>query len=171
MARDYENLHDVSDLSDRELRELVEQQLAENDGVDADNVTVIVEGGLVRLTGRIGTEEELRVAERVVSDVLGITRYVNELVVDPNRRDEEPAGADDAAAEREPTPTRSSAGRRASTPSLRPSGGGRGRAALRHARRAGRDRTGRVVLASRPADAGRTWRHGGQAAGVRRGPS
>ena len=99
MARDYENLHDVSEMSDRELRDLVQQQLAGNDGVDADNVTVIVEDGLVRLTGRIGTEEELRVAERVVSDVLGITRYANELVVDPIRRDERPAGADDAAAE------------------------------------------------------------------------
>lgn len=98
MARDYENLHDLDDLSDRELRDLVIERLADDDGVDADNVTVVVEDGLVRLTGRVGSEEELRIAERVVSDGLGVTRYANELVVDALRRGEDPEAADDAAA-------------------------------------------------------------------------
>lgn len=99
MARDYENVHDTGDLSDRELREVVQEALADNDGVDHDNVTVLVSSGVVRLTGRVGTEEEARVAERVVTDVLGIADVRNELVVDALRRSEEPEGADDTVAE------------------------------------------------------------------------
>jgi hypothetical protein len=97
MARDYENLHDLGDLDDIELRDLVRDRLAENGGVDVDNVTVRVEDGRVRLLGRIGTEEELRVAEHVLTDVLGISDYSNELVVDALRRSEDDEAADDAA--------------------------------------------------------------------------
>lgn len=99
MARDYENVDDLGDLSDRELRELVMERLRDDDGVDSDNVTVRVDGGMVRLGGRVGSEEESRIAERIVSDSIGITRYRNELVVDPLRRGEEPEAADDAAVE------------------------------------------------------------------------
>jgi hypothetical protein len=99
MARDYEDVHGTDDLSDRELREVVQEALADNDGVDHDNVTVVVKAGVVRLTGRVGTDEEARVAEHVVTDVLGIADVRNELVVDALRRSEEPDGADDTAAE------------------------------------------------------------------------
>ena len=99
MARDYEDIHDLSLLDDVELRDLVRERLVENGGVDADNVTVRVEDGMVRLLGRVGTEQELRVAERVLSDVIGIRRYANELVVDANRRSEAPEAADDAVAQ------------------------------------------------------------------------
>ncbi len=101
MARDYEDLHDLDSLDDTELRDVVRERLAENGGVDVENVTVRVEDGLVRLMGRIGTEEESRVAEHVLTDVLGISRFSNELVVDALRRSEAAAGADDAAAEDE----------------------------------------------------------------------
>ncbi|HEY0970590.1 MAG TPA: BON domain-containing protein [Gemmatimonadales bacterium] len=99
MARDYEDIHDLDSLDDVELRDLVRERLADNGGVDVDNVTVRVEGGLVRLVGRVGTEEELRVAERVLTDVIGIERYQNELVVDALRRSEEAEAADDAVAD------------------------------------------------------------------------
>lgn len=99
MARDYEDIHDISTLDDVELRDLVRERLADNGGVDVENVTVRVEDGLVRLMGRVGTEQELRVAERVVSDVIGIERYRNELVVDALRRSEAPEAADDAVAD------------------------------------------------------------------------
>jgi hypothetical protein len=95
MARDYEDLHDLDTLSDEELRELVRERLADNGGVDVDNVTVRVRDGVVHLLGRVGTEGEARVAERVVSDVLGIRRYENELVVDALRRSEAEEAADD----------------------------------------------------------------------------
>lgn len=98
MARDYENLRNTDDLDDGELRAVVQQALADNDGVDADNVTVQVQDGIVHLTGRVGTEGESRVAERVLTDVLGLVDIRNELVVDALRRSEEPEGADDAVA-------------------------------------------------------------------------
>lgn len=98
MAHDYDNLDDLDTLDDIELRDLVRERLGENGGVDVDNVTVRVEDGLVRLIGRVGTEGEVRIAERVLTDVIGITRYSNELVVDALRRSEESPAADDAAA-------------------------------------------------------------------------
>lgn len=101
MARDYEDIHDLDDLDDGELRDLVRERLADNGGVDTDNVTVRVQDGVVHLLGRVGTEEELRVAEHVLTDVVGLSRYENELVVDALRRSEEEAGADDAVANRD----------------------------------------------------------------------
>lgn len=99
MARDYENLHDLDALDDVELRDVVRERLADNGGIDMGNVTVRVEDGLVRLIGRVGTEGELRTAEHVLTDVVGVSRYANELVVDALRRSEAAAAADDAAAD------------------------------------------------------------------------
>lgn len=96
MARDYENLHDLESLSDRELRDLVRERIADTGGIDSDNVTVLVRDGVVHLTGRVGTEGELRIAEHVLTDLLGISNYENELVVDPNRRSEAPDDPDEA---------------------------------------------------------------------------
>jgi hypothetical protein len=101
MARDYEDIHDLDDLDDGELRDLVRERLEDNGGVDTDNVTVRVEDGVVHLLGRVGTEEELRVADHVLTDVIGLQRYENELVVDALRRTEEEEGADDAAGRRD----------------------------------------------------------------------
>lgn len=89
MARDYEDLHDLESLDDTELRDLVRERLAGTSGVDADNITVRVVNGTVHLLGRIGTEGELRIAEHVVTDTLGISNFENELVVDANRRSEQ----------------------------------------------------------------------------------
>ncbi len=99
MARDYENLRDTDDLDDQELREIVLEALADNDGVDEGNVTVKVENGEVRLSGRVGTEGESRTAEHILTDILGLTRFQNNLVVDPLRRSMEPKGADYTTAE------------------------------------------------------------------------
>jgi hypothetical protein len=88
MARDFEDLHNIDDLNDDELRDLVRTHLAGSNAVDADNISVSVEDGVVRLAGRVGTEEELRVAERIVSDVLGIEQIDNQMVVDALRRPE-----------------------------------------------------------------------------------
>ena len=88
MARDYEDIHDLDSLDDEELRGLVRERLADNGGVDVDNVTVRVRDGVVHLLGRVGTEEEVRVADHVLTDVLGLQRFENELVVDALRRSE-----------------------------------------------------------------------------------
>src|ERR671937_832350 len=81
MARDFEDLHDLDDLSDDELRELVRTHLAANNSIDANDIVVHVEDGVVRLAGRVGTESERRVAEHVVTDVLGLEQVENELLV------------------------------------------------------------------------------------------
>ena len=99
MARDYENLHDLDDLNDDELRELVRNHLEAHGAVDPDNITVVVEDGVVTLAGRVGTEEEMRAAEHVVTDVLGIENFDNQLVVDPIRRPESPEAVDDHLAD------------------------------------------------------------------------
>lgn len=99
MAPDFENLHDLDDLSDDELRELVRQHLAANNMVDLDDLTVHAEHGSVVLGGRVGTDEERQVAEHVVTDVLGIQACRNEIFVDPVRRAVSPDAIDDHLAD------------------------------------------------------------------------
>jgi hypothetical protein len=95
MAHDYEDMHNIEGLEDRELRDLVREQLAEHSGLDIDDITVLVADGSVTLSGRVGTDGERRIAEHVLTDVLGITEFVNDLVIDPVRRAESPAAIDD----------------------------------------------------------------------------
>ncbi len=99
--RDYENMHDIDELDDRELRDLVREQLAEHTGLDIDDITVTASQGSVTLGGRVGTEGERRVAEHVLTDVLGIVEFTNDLVIDPLRRAESPMDIDDHLADEE----------------------------------------------------------------------
>jgi hypothetical protein len=101
MARDYEDLGSADALNDEELRAKVRETLADNGGIDVDNVTVRVRDGEVQLLGRVGTEEELRTAEHVLTDVVGVSSFRNELVVDALRRTEEEEAADDAVEARD----------------------------------------------------------------------
>ena len=103
MARDFENIHDLDNLSDDELRDLVKQRLAEHNGLDPDDVTVEIEQGTVVLAGRVGTDGERRIAEHVVTDVLGITSVRNDIFVDATRRAESPMAIDDHLAEEDRT--------------------------------------------------------------------
>jgi hypothetical protein len=95
MAHDYEDVFDLDDLNDDELRSLVRDRLAAHAGLDIDDITVSVEDGVVKLEGRVGTEQEQRVALRVVTDEIGVRQVENELVVDPIRRAENPEAIDD----------------------------------------------------------------------------
>ncbi len=99
MARDFEDIFRLDELNDDELRALVREQLADYETVDADNILVTASNGEVVLAGRVGTEEERRIAERILADVIGLKRYRNDLVVDEIRRDEEPEAVDDHLAE------------------------------------------------------------------------
>jgi hypothetical protein len=96
MRDDYEDLFDVSDMDDGELRELIRQQLTEHTLIDADDVEVAVTDGQVLLRGRVGTEYEYQAVEHVLTDVIGLQAVNNELVVDELRREEQPEAADDA---------------------------------------------------------------------------
>lgn len=103
MARDYENLHDIEDLSEKELRELVRGRLAEHNGLDVNDLSVDVQEGVIVLGGRVGTEGERRIAEHVVTDQLGIVSVRNEIMVDAIRRATEPEAIDDHLANQQRT--------------------------------------------------------------------
>lgn len=99
MARDFEDIHDIDDLSDDELRGLVREHLAANNMVDVDEIVVTVSDGTVCLDGRVGTDGERLVAERVLTDQLGIQKFRNNLFVDPIRRALSPEAIDEHLAE------------------------------------------------------------------------
>jgi hypothetical protein len=97
--RDFENIDDVDDLDDGELKRLVRDRLAEHRGLDAADITVTVHDRVVALDGRVGTEGERRVAERIVTDLVGLSDVQNNLVVDSLRRAESPEAVDDHLAD------------------------------------------------------------------------
>jgi hypothetical protein len=99
MAGDFEDLHDIENLSDRELRDLVREHLEASTAIDIDDITVRVEEGCVILEGRVGDAGEEQVAEHVLTDVLGITNFQNNLVIDPIRRAISPEAIDDHLAD------------------------------------------------------------------------
>jgi len=101
MQRDYEDLHDIDDLDDNELRTLITEQLAEHPQLDVNDITVCVEDGQITLSGRVGTDGERRIADHVLTDVLGIVEFTNELFVDPIRRAESPIATDESAVDDE----------------------------------------------------------------------
>jgi hypothetical protein len=95
VEKDYEDIRDIDHLTDNELRALVRDEFDAQLAFDPDDVDISVASGVVRLSGRVGTEEELRIVERVATDVVGIERLKNELVVDPIRRAESPEAIDE----------------------------------------------------------------------------
>lgn len=99
MERDYEDIFDTEDLDAGELRRLVRETLRDNRTVDPDDINIHVRDRKVILTGRVGTDQEKRVAERVVADRIGLTNVESQLVVDELRRPQAPEAADEAVAE------------------------------------------------------------------------
>ena len=96
MAREFDDLYDLNNLDDNEIKELVLQELHEYPDIDPDLVEVDVQGGAVRVSGRVGTEQEVQTVEQVITDVLGIQNVTNELVVDEIVRGQRSDAADDA---------------------------------------------------------------------------
>ncbi len=103
MERDFENIHDIDNLSDDELRQLVRTHLAAHNMLDPDDLVVRIDNGVVVLGGRVGTEGERRVAEHVVTDLLGIASVRNEILIDPIRRGDTPEAIDDHLVEEDRT--------------------------------------------------------------------
>ncbi len=95
MAQDFEDVHDIDDLSDGELRAVVRDHLAAHNALDIDDLTVEVDRGTVILGGRVGTEGERLVAEHVVTDIVGVAAVKNDIFVDPIRRAESPEAIDE----------------------------------------------------------------------------
>jgi hypothetical protein len=94
MAREFDDLFDLQNLSDDEVREVILEQLRDQPSLAVDNIDVIVRQGAVTLTGRVGTDAEVSVAEAVLDDIIGIDNYSNELVVDELTREDPPMAAD-----------------------------------------------------------------------------
>ena len=91
MAHDFEDLFDLNNLSSDELRQLIQDLLNESNAVDASDIIVRVSSnGRVALAGMVGTEEERRIALRIVSDRLGIERVQDKMVVNELERAENP---------------------------------------------------------------------------------
>ena len=101
MQQDYDNTDEMRDLDDQELHRMVRDRLADDSAIDADDLLVEVRDGRVRVSGRVGTDSELRIADHILSDGLGLTEYDNEIVVDPIRRAESPEAIDDHVANEE----------------------------------------------------------------------
>ena len=99
MAHDYEDVNNIEQLDDRELRGLVREHLAAHNALDIDDIAVEVNDGAITLSGRVGTEGERRIAEHILTDVLGIQEFTNDLVIDPIRRAESPMDVEDHLAD------------------------------------------------------------------------
>lgn len=97
----YGDIYDIAHMNDDELRDLIVQQLREYPNIDVGWIDVAVQEGFVTLSGRVGTDGEIEVAEQVIADVIGIENYSNELVVDELHRGQAPEAADVAATNEE----------------------------------------------------------------------
>lgn len=86
MANDYESTFDSEDMTDDELYEVIRERLRENEHVDPEWVEIHVREGQVTLGGRLGTDGEVQVAEKIVHDVVGYGRYTSEIMVDELHR-------------------------------------------------------------------------------------
>ncbi|MGE5244576.1 MAG: BON domain-containing protein [Betaproteobacteria bacterium] len=82
--------------TDRQLQEEVLQALEWEPGVDAADVGVSVDDGVVTLRGEVGTLREKWLAERTTRHVFGVRAVANDLTVAP---DEKTARADPAIAQ------------------------------------------------------------------------
>jgi hypothetical protein len=101
VEKDYEDIDEIDEQTDGELRALVRDRLEEQLAFDPNDVEVAVRGGVVHLSGRVGTEQEFRIVEHVVTDLVGIEEVKNDLVVDPIRRAESPVPIDEHLADEE----------------------------------------------------------------------
>jgi len=99
VADDFDNTDDLENMSDDELLQHVRAELESQNGFDADDLIVEIRNGGVTISGRVGTEEELRIVEHVLTDVIGIAEVDNQLVVDEIRRAVSPEAIDEHLAE------------------------------------------------------------------------
>ena len=99
MADDFDNTDEIENLNDEELGEYVRTQLREQPMLDGNSLGVGAREGRVRVTGTVGTEEELRILDHVLSDTIGLTDYTNDVVVGGLQRAESPEAMDEHLAD------------------------------------------------------------------------
>ena len=99
MARDdFGDVFDFATMTDDEIYDVVVQELNETPGLDAGWIDVTVKEGRVTLSGRVATDGQAQVAEKLLVEVLGVPDVVNELVVDELHRESNPEAVDDELA-------------------------------------------------------------------------
>ena len=101
MADDFDNSDEIQNLSDDELKRYILDELRSQKAFDVDDITVEVNDGSVLLSGRVGTEEELRIVDHVLTDVIAVRNVDNQLVIDEIRRSESPEAIDEHLADEE----------------------------------------------------------------------
>jgi hypothetical protein len=101
MADDFDNSDEIQNLSDDELKRYVLDVLRSENAFDVNDITVDVNDGAVRLSGRVGTESELRIIDHVLTDVIAVRNLDNEIVVDELRRAQSPEAIDEHIADEE----------------------------------------------------------------------
>jgi osmotically-inducible protein OsmY len=84
-------------MDDKVLRQIVIDELDFEPSIDAANIGVAVENGVVTLTGHVGSYAEKRVAERAVQRVRGVRAIAEEIAV---RCPSDKKTADDQIADR-----------------------------------------------------------------------
>jgi hypothetical protein len=99
MADDYDFTDDIGNLDDDELRALVLGAIRENPMLDGDAIGVHVHRGHVTVSGTVGTEEEARILDHVLTDSVGLTEMKNNVVVDELYRAESPEPIDEHLAD------------------------------------------------------------------------
>lgn len=101
MADDFDNSDEIQNLSDAELKRYILDELRSQKAFDVNDIGVDVNDGAVTLTGRVGTEEELRIIDHVMTDVISVRTVQNDLVIDEIRRAESPEPIDEHIADEE----------------------------------------------------------------------
>lgn len=101
MADDFDNSDEIRNLSDAELKTYILDEFRSQNAFDVDDIEVWVNDGFVRLSGRVGTEEELRIIDHVMSDVISVANFDNQIVVDEIRRATSPEAIDEHLADEE----------------------------------------------------------------------
>ncbi|HUQ47631.1 MAG TPA: BON domain-containing protein [Gemmatimonadaceae bacterium] len=101
MADDFDNTDEIQNLSDDELQQLVNDQLREQPMIDGDPIEVHVQSGKVTVAGTVGTEEELRILDHVLTDTIGLAEIQNDVVIDGLHRAESPEAIDEHLADEE----------------------------------------------------------------------
>jgi hypothetical protein len=101
VADDFDNSDEIQNLSDAELKRYILDEFRSQKAFDVNDIVVDVNDGAVRLTGRVGTEEELRIVDHVITDVIAVRNVSNEIVIDEIRRAESPEAIDEHLADEE----------------------------------------------------------------------
>lgn len=95
---DFEEALNPDQMTDRDVEELVRQQLDEDESFNPDTVDVTADGGRITVSGRVGTEAERQRVDQTLT-ALGATDFQNDVMVDEATRARRADAADEAHVE------------------------------------------------------------------------